>query len=135
MRHWMQLCESESGDDDQRYLEVKAYLAALPPRKLAMLWAEIAHQRKLEWLARRDEEADRLTREMDMTPEGYVFEWDKHGRQTSEPMPAWEWAYRRRDLIVAAQRAGYIHIGNDVRGTITLEPEGMKLLRTLHQLY
>jgi hypothetical protein len=91
--------------------------------------------RRQHYVATRETETDRLATQMDMTPEGYVYEWDQHGRTSIVPLPAWEYAYERLGLITAAERAGYISVGRDVAGTIHLEREGQRLLAMIHRTY
>lgn len=62
----------------------------------------VAAQRKAKWEALREAEADRLTQAMDMTPEGYVREWDRRGRQDHLHLPAWEWTYQRAGDVAEA---------------------------------
>lgn len=63
-----------------------------------------------------------------LTPENYVREWHRHGRKSDLRLPAWERVYQDRGLIAAAEHAGYITIGRDVAGTVTLLPKGEELL-------
>jgi hypothetical protein len=65
---------------------------------------------------------------LDLTPEGYVKEWAKRGRQSTVPVPGWERQYQERGLIEEAQRAGLIQIGRDVACTVTLTARGEALL-------
>lgn len=66
---------------------------------------------------------------LDMTPEGYVREWDKRGRKTGYPASPWEQAYQNAGLIEAASKVGYIWIGRNAACTVTITPKGEELLR------
>lgn len=84
--------------------------------------------RRLKAEAVRTAENQRIRQTLDMTPEGYVREWVRHGERSTLPVQAWERAYQEAGMIEEARRLGYIEIGHDVRGTITLLPLGRALL-------
>ena len=93
---------------------------------------EVDRARVAIFEAAREREADRLASTMDMTPEGFVREWDRRGRPGGIPLEAWEHAYNRAGLVEAAERAGYLRIGRDVACTLTMEPGGEDLVATAH---
>lgn len=95
-------------------------------------WPQFVHAvraaRETIWLAAREALADSLIASLDMTPEGYVREWDARGRGNVVPLLAWEHAYQRAGMIEAAERRGYIRIGSAVSCPISLEAKGERLL-------
>lgn len=88
----------------------------------------VGHQRGIAFAAQREAEADRLAATMDMTAEGYVREWDRQGRVSRSPLPAWEQAYQKAGLIHAARLKGYISIDRGPSAFISIEPRGEALL-------
>jgi hypothetical protein len=88
----------------------------------------VDRERSRIWTESREAEADRLAGSMDMTPEGYVREWDKRGRRTSLPLEPWEHAYQRVGLVEKARELGYIAIDRSPRCEVSLEPRGHELL-------
>ena len=117
-----------TGMDTAKLNNVVDTCTALTDDEWLAVSVAIRTQRRRNQEARREKEADDLTTTMDMTPEGYVREWDKHGRRNITPLQAWEWAYQRAGLIEQAARKGLIEIGRDMACTVTLTERGESLI-------
>lgn len=108
--------------------EVKRAALALGPGEWRTVVRDVNAELARRSEARRSEEARALALTMDMTPEGYVREWDARGRENHAPLLAWEWAYQDAGVIEQAERLGYIEIGRGVSCPVTLTEAGEALL-------
>ncbi len=82
LRNHINLMENQLEYDEQ----MMETALAMSAKEWATFVRDVQQERKRIFEQRREEEADRLAKTMDMTPEGFVYEWDRHGRKIYRPI-------------------------------------------------